>query len=322
MYGHTALILGAGFSKSAGGPLLRELLTHDVVAYSEAQLPALAAISSVVQGRQSVEDGFTRLWIEARTGGSVSAGGEIWSASELLDQLLVHLASVCGRIHLRRSGRLYTSYNLFFDDLFRNSRSLTVITFNYDMLVEQILDDLNLRFDYGSKEGIRFDNPHRRSRLSRADPQVRIMKLHGSASWGICRGCTKSGRALDLVTAFDSAYVPNRRKRCPVCWRKYLQSGIIPPILGKAGEARHEEPIWKEARKALRRAREIIVIGYSLPASDVEAISLLREVRFLGRRPRIRIACGPRGAPSTYDEVFSRFNDTKMLAEELLSSWS
>lgn len=321
MAGHVALVLGAGFSKPAGGPLLRELLTEEPIAHSEAEGGALTALSLLTQGRQSVEDVFTEVWREARTGGSVTVQDETWIASYLLHQLVVHLVSVCGHLRLRQSGKTWMNYCRFFDDLFRNSRSVSVITFNYDLLVEQILDHLNLRFDYGSAEGIRFDDSTRRRRLSQANPQVRIMKLHGSANWGVCRGCARSGTALDLVTAFDRPYVPTRRRRCLVCRSKYLEAGIIPPILGKAGEARHVEPVWRTARKALARAREIIVIGYSLPSADEEAKSLLHEVRFLGRRPRIRIACGPGGAPNTYREVFNRFTDTKLYAEELLSTW-
>jgi NAD-dependent SIR2 family protein deacetylase len=331
MYGHAALILGAGFSKPAGGPLLRELLTEDVVAHSEAQSGALAVLASLLQERQStntastIETLFSEVWREAHTGGTIGSRGESWLAADLLNELTVHLSSVCGRVHARRSSNLWANYLHFFDDLYRNSKSLAVMTFNYDMLVEQILDDLELRFDYGTSVGIRFENSKRRQRLSRAGPQVSVMKLHGSSNWGVCRGCSESGRAPDLITAFEGAYTRTRRKRCPACESKskFLDTGIIPPILGKAGEAQREKTVWEAARKTLKRAREIIVIGYSLPPSDTEAKSLLSEVPFLGRRPRIRIACGPGGAPSTYLEVFGkRFKDTGLYTEDLLSGWA
>lgn len=330
MYGHAALILGAGFSKPAGGPLLRELLTETVVAHSEAEGEALAFLASLVEERQStnvastIETVFSEVWREAHTGGSIESRGESWLAADLLNELTVHLASVCGQVHVRRSTNLWATYIHFFDDLYRKSQSLAVITFNYDMLVEQLLDDLGLRFDYGTSVGIRFENSRRRQRLSRAGSQVSVMKLHGSASWGVCRGCTQSGRSPDLITAFEGAYTRTRRKRCPVCESKskFLDAGIIPPILGKAGEAQREKPVWEASRKALKRAREIIVIGYSLPPSDTEAKSLMGEVRFLGRRPRIRIVCGPGGAPDTYREVFgNRFKDTGQYTEDLLSDW-
>jgi len=310
--------------------LLRELFTEEVVSHSEAQNESLAVLASLLQERQSTNDAstieivFCEIWREAHTGGTIGTGGESWQAADLLNELTVHLASVCGRVHVRRSTTLWANYIHFFDDLYRNSKSLAVITFNYDMLVEQILDDLGLRFDYSTPVGIRFENSRRRQRLSRAGGQVSVMKLHGSANWGVCRGCTKSGRAPDLITAFEGAYTRTRRKRCPACESKtkFLDAGIIPPILGKAGEAQREKTVWEAARKTLSRAREIIVIGYSLPPSDTEAKSLLSEVRFLGRRPRIRIACGPGGAPSTYLDVFgNRFKDTGLYTEDLFSGW-
>src|SRR5881409_2759729 len=112
MYGHAALILGAGFSKPAGGPLLRELLNEDVVAHSEAQGGALAFLASLLQERQSMNDlstietVFSEVWREAHTGGTIETRGESWLAADLLNELTIHLSSVCGRVHARRSSNL------------------------------------------------------------------------------------------------------------------------------------------------------------------------------------------------------------------------
>jgi hypothetical protein len=168
------------------------------------------------------------------------------------------------------------------------------------------LDDLNLHFSYGAGGAIEFDNDQRRRRVRRSGYDLELLKLHGSSNWGVCRGCSKAGKCLDQVTSYEKPYIPARRRTCPWCGDKLLESGIIPPILGKAEESRHMEPVWLRARKALRRAREIIVIGYSLPQSDVEAASLFREVEGLMKRPRITVVCGSHGAPSSYGEVFSR----------------
>lgn len=324
MPGHTAVILGAGFSRPAGGPLLKDLLSEDVVAVSEAESTSLTIISELLRLHQAsrdrqtltIEDVFTEIWREARTGGRIRLGNDMWRAADLLSQLTIHLSSVCGRIHVRRSTRLWATYAAFFSNLLDESRSLTVVTFNYDLLAEQVLDDLGVRYDYGSAGMIEFDDSRRRRRLRRSGSDVSLLKMHGSANWGVCRGCRESGKHADRVTSFEKPYVPIRRKSCPWCGEKFLEPGLIPPILGKAGESRHMEPIWRLARKSLDRARELIVIGYSLPASDVEAISLFREIDSPGKRPRIKVVCGPGGAPPTYKTVFRHFTDTRQYFED------
>lgn len=323
MPGHTALVLGAGFSRPAGGPLLRDLLSDDFVATSDADPGDLAVVSGLLETRDgsgtmeaTLEDVFTDLWREARTGGSIRFGSETYPAEELLRQVNIHLASVCGAVHVRRSTNLWSLYLAFLAYLLENSRSLTLITFNYDLLAEQVLDDLGLRYDYGPPGLIEFESGKRRRRLRRSGSDLSLLKLHGSANWGVCRGCPEAGKYTDKVTAFERPYVPTRRRSCPSCGRRFLETAIIPPILGKAGEARHIGPIWGQARKSLGRAREVLVVGYSLPSSDAEALSLLREVDAPSKRPRITIACGPRGAPSSYAKVFSRFKDSRAYFED------
>ena len=330
--GHTALILGAGFSKPAGGPLLRELLSAEMIGRSDADEDVLAALSDMLEARRAVpnqegttiEELFTEVWREARTAGNLRVGDSAWPAAELLSGLTTHLASVCGALHVRRSGGLWKMYVGFLGKLWKECRSLEVITFNYDLLLEQLLDDVGLRFSYGAADGIAFDDNRRRARMHRSGHHLELLKLHGSSNWGICRGCRKAGRYLDQVTAFEKPYVPLRRRTCPWCRDKFLETGIIPPILGKAGESRHMGPVWLQARRALRRAREIIVIGYSLPPSDAEAVSLFREIEGLLKRPRITVVCGSKGAPPSYGQVFSGFTDAKKrfegFAEDFVSA--
>lgn len=330
MTGHAALVLGAGFSRPAGGPLLRELLSSRFMAQSSADEEVLEALGNLLLERReatgeegaTLEGVFTDIWREARTAGNVRISGEAWPAAALLSGLVIHLTSVCGAIRLRRSSRLWNTYIGFLSKVWDESRTLSVITFNYDALVEQLLDDIGLRYDYGGGDGIEFDDAGRRRRLRRSGRQLEVLKLHGSSNWGLCRGCRNAGKYVDQVTAFEKPYVPIRRRTCPRCGVRFLEAGIIPPILGKAGESRHMEPLWLRARTVLRRAREVMVIGYSLPAGDPEAHSLLREVETLVKRPRITVVCGFGGAPQTYEHLFKRFQDPKQGFEAFAEGFS
>jgi NAD-dependent SIR2 family protein deacetylase len=120
----------------------------------------------------------------------------------------------------------------------------------------------------------------------------------------------------DLIISFEKPYIPQRRRSCPYCGEPYLEPGIIPPIFGKAGEARHIEYAWKEARNALKRANEIVIIGYSLPEADLEAFSLIREITTVDPKPKVTIVCGPDGAPTSYNKVLSEYSDSKQYFED------
>jgi len=215
---------------------------------------------------------------------------------------------------------MYTDYLSW---LRKDSKTLTVITFNYDLLLEHLLDDLKIRFEYGKRTGVEFDDAARRGGLRRSIPSrhVHILKLHGSSNWGVCRGCRKSKVQEDMVVAFEKSFVPKRNRTCPRCEDKWLESGIVPPIIEKSGESRHTGLAWGEARQALRRAREIIVIGYSLPESDKEAVDLLQEIVPPPLKPRITLVCGPKGAPEAYSRVLpNSFNDAEAYFEGYVAS--
>lgn len=327
MVGHTALVLGAGFSRPAGGPLLRELLDDDLVGRSSADQASMAALRALLAQRSniqpdfSLEDLFTDVWLMARTGGAYTIDDSEWDATDLLDQLLIHLASVCGSVHIRRGTNLWDKYLSYLSYLLNESKTLTIVSFNYDLLLEQCLGDDEVRYDYGPSPDFVFDSSRRQRALSRSGAHLSILKLHGSSNWGVCRGCQKADRADDLVVAYESPYIPTRRRSCPYCNERYLVSGIVPPIQGKAGETRHLTEVWKKARHALKRTRELVAIGYSLPSSDLEAQSLMREVVALAKRPRITVVSGPSGAPASYSKLLPKYIDAKCYFEDYLDAF-
>lgn len=107
MLGHAALILGAGFSKSHDGPLMRDLLAPRYIEKGAGNQDALRAISVLRQERQSstdedytVENLFTDIWRRSPTGGTFTVQDHTWDASNLLSELTRHLASVCELIRL------------------------------------------------------------------------------------------------------------------------------------------------------------------------------------------------------------------------------
>jgi hypothetical protein len=128
----------------------------------------------------------------------------------------------------------------------------TLITFNYDTLVEEALEELKLQYHYGF--GKKSFDSHRTSVAKNIEGAIPVLKLHGSVNWGRKgqgrgRSFTAFGRYSDLRK--DSASVE-----------------IVPPTWKKVFEGQLEY-VWGEAVTALGSATRIIVIGFSMPETDM-----------------------------------------------------
>lgn len=319
------LILGAGFSKAAGGPLLGELLHDDFIGRSQADPAFLRDASTLYTLRNNtgtfrgpppsytIEDLFTEVWHQAGIGGEWGLQQK-WDARIALRELQIHLASVTGGIKLRRGTNRWNTYVSYLAQLAETAKRVYILSFNYDLLVEQCLRDLEVRYDYGKARNLILPSGERAGQL-RSESNVTILKLHGSSNWGSCRACAAYDGET-VVTVLDDAYVPApRRRRCPACENVMLEPGIVPPITAKSSETRAYADIWREAREAIAKTKDLTVIGYSMPSGDAGARELL-PTGLDARHKHVRVVCGPR-APETYDTVFgARYVDAHSYFEE------
>jgi len=127
----------------------------------------------------------------------------------------------------------------------------TFITFNYDTVLEKALYDLQVPFSYwlGEKE-VHFQE----DALGKDSPDsVPVLKLHGSTNWGRQIG---PGGPLSVHRSSEEiigkGYVPE----------------IIPPTWKKLF-LRQLETVWERAVQQLNTATRIIVIGFSIPPTDM-----------------------------------------------------
>ena len=132
----------------------------------------------------------------------------------------------------------------------------TLISFNYDLVVEAHLGNLKIPFSYGFREG----TVHRVCAGYAADAEMRLLKLHGSVNWSVCDDAeTKDGTtpAIDLsrIHLHDDFRALSRRNADPV---------LIPPTWRKGALGPLSE-VWMNAVGAIQNATRIIVIGYSMP---------------------------------------------------------
>lgn len=325
MAGHTLLILGAGFSKPFGGPLLDELFEPSFTSGSAADpdaLETLRALSTEVideDGNQiGMEEAFSRLWEEQFTAPNSRTNGSVWSASDLIRELRKHLTSVASNVRLDHRNPIAGRLDDFLKKLVRSSRTLTIVTFNYDTLVEDCLSREGITYSYGNRRVLTFVDASREKALDKHAVDAEVLKLHGSVNWGVCRECTEAPIGADLINSFNGVFGLGRNKSCQFCDKKYLQSSIMPPVEAKGAGLQSLGPFWQRAQWAARRAREVIVIGYSLPPADTQAVAIVKGIVGPLKRPRIRIACGTRGAPRSYRAILKRYTDLGMRTEELL----
>lgn len=186
---------------------------------------------------------------------------------------------------------------------------ITVVTFNYDIQAEKILQQIEETQCWASRRPI-FSFPY--CYMLQLDPTdvtapsspaaaplfpvgsdagkgIKVLKLHGSLNW---YSVHRSEKALSMKAMFrtDRRIRITRRRTLDPAMR--LSGGkrsehtlplVVPPVTHKSGIL-HEKikAIWVEAESRLKSAHEVVVFGYSCPELDFESSNLLR--RSLGAR--------------------------------------
>ena len=69
----------------------------------------------------------------------------------------------------------------------------------------------------------------------------------------------------------------NLNPKCPLCKKKHLNLAIITPSHEKNFDGFPFKKIWKDLEEILSNAKEINIIGYSLPMDDKEIRYLLKK---------------------------------------------
>jgi hypothetical protein len=274
--GRTVWVLGAGFSKSLGGPLLVDLFrqkvfedlsktigearaakvtwtqalfnvglgshwadAEDFLAYAEGALgdPRQEAKQHFLEGLLHRREFVHRLWP-----GADQRFRECWD--DPLGAILHAFATetvefLRGNATDQEQWRPYLEWARSLDPA-RDS----VITFNYD----PVLDALDSALSAAGQEKLQIILPGEAVRPDR----VQVFKLHGSAHWVKTPirtvewdpGAVDKGRS-PLIAA------PGRSKA-------HLTSSLL-------------KPLWTEAHRRLQRAEDVVIVGYGFPKTDAEA---------------------------------------------------
>lgn len=127
--------------------------------------------------------------------------------------------------------------------------AVSVITFNYDTVLESTFERLGIDYSYGLFGTSSETNRHNRKRAE----GIRVHKLHGSVNWKQIRG--RNG-----VEVFAD-YEQLRRSETDAA------PMIIPPTWTKT-PTKAILKVWSNAVQAISEAARVIVVGYSFPSTD------------------------------------------------------
>ena len=181
-----------------------------------------------------------------------------------------------------------------FKDLTEFESKDTVITINYDLVVDNTLWELSpkegIEGELKMKHGCLLDRMYGLlgvTRLIHGDrpslyPQDKnkgfYLKLHGSIDWLYCPNQTCGNHQLFFPNWIDSSEVHNvPGDLCSLCGSP-LVSVIIPPTMHKSFENFPKLGLlWSLAYRELKQADKIIMIGVSLVESDYYLNWLIRS---------------------------------------------
>jgi len=296
-------IIGAGFSKHAGLPLATELTglftekfkeydQNDAIEWLQHLEDLLGGLKGKQRGsyRVNYEELFDLAGIEMelwkmeqhRCPVGRMSGDTPWDMADSIESWLKQMEDDLSEIiwTQQKVAKNLDYVSLFVKQLTPND---VVVTFNYDTLIENALNDISKKYQYGftveNGEGIQ------------------ILKMHGSINWAtVLRDQAKNfnytllfkkkdeNRRDDNMPSEEEEYdcvllqvpdssVANRIEN----W--VVQKGNKQYMIGIAGlgsrKPLHKLPgtgeIWYNSRKALNEADDMWIIGFSLSPFDIMA---------------------------------------------------
>jgi len=306
-------VFGAGASYAAGLPLQNQLLTlilkdskisssplgkmvnefiRDNFYFSEDYIPTLESVFGYldyfIQHDESLGNDFTT--------------AKILEIKEALIKLIHYIIS-------ERSNTDCHPYRFFWEIVKEYSLNISIITLNYDTLIDEAFDFLYpdygyidycihlMNYDWYDKYHKELDpfnwwvNPREPVPVfGNVKPRpIKIIKIHGSLNWKYCDCCnqvllTPWNSKIDLNTMgfvrydySDAPHNPQRIEfRCPLDNNRF-NTLIIPPSHIK--NIRHPiiNSLRQEAAREIRCTRKVVFVGYSFPEADIHVKALFRK---------------------------------------------
>lgn len=185
----------------------------------------------------------------------------------------------------RTNGHTYTcqDYENVILFLKQELEYISVITTNWDVLLEQYIDKAGIKFDYNFNSEYVINEISKKKNLKRKSGRaIKLLKIHGSINWFRCLRCG----TLQICGANECGqylFDDLKEERCYKCGqvaygdRVQLKPEIITPTMLKSINSQLYNNLWQNAAYRLQNADKIIFCGYSLPIADFEFRYLLKQ---------------------------------------------
>ncbi|MCH8927242.1 MAG: SIR2 family protein [Candidatus Marinimicrobia bacterium] len=209
------------------------------------------------------------------------------SAEKPTKELLDELEEAKNFIHKKiveilLPNNLRTNKKLLENALSKIDKGDTIITFNYDLLLEQGLLKRGL---WNPKDGycigeVKEDELDIIANLDKSD--VRVLKMHGSISWESPSWHDSNLRILlkdpyNDLPFFDEIDTP--KNDVEKKYTSYQSHHVILPTFMKFYRHKWEIELVKLAANALSKTEEVYIVGYSLPEADAMANFLFSSIK-------------------------------------------
>jgi NAD-dependent SIR2 family protein deacetylase len=300
--------MGAGASHPDGVPLQKHILP--MILSDELNLRETYVGKSVIQFiddnfQYNIEEnhfpnleavfGFLDYFIQQNESlNSTYTHNKIVEIKEYLIKLIHYIVNL-------RTDKSSTYYHKFWEAVQKYNNNISIITLNYDTLLEQAFDFLFKKFGYIDycthlmnydkiEELKQFNfwiNP--REPISTEENYnpvpIKIIKLHGSLNWKYCNCCnqmllTPWDRTIDLQKGkFLGFTFPDNEKYeyvCPLDGTEF-HTLIMPPTYIKQLNQPVISQLISEASREIRDAKKIVFVGYSLSDADVHIKALFKK---------------------------------------------
>ncbi len=277
-------ILGAGFSYPAKLPLqnklLEEILKNKDLEYLNYYAKIEEFLDYFFNGSFDLEDIFTildRSYLYEENFSHLK-----WTDTyEIRKNLIFLIVNLIDR-KLNDLNTFKAKYENFIKYICKNYKKVSVITLNWDTLLEKLVKNLckNIMIDYCFYT-YGLDNmqhiPHINLK-AKGEKNLKIIKLHGSINWLFCPNCHRL-----IVDDKKIESIGKLNQKCKYCqdYSKIdvsLENFIVTPTILKKFDNLHLKYIWDNAFIELQEASKVTFIGYSLPKADYEFLYLLKKV--------------------------------------------
>lgn len=286
---NTVVVLGAGASRAAGGPLMADFLDVAERLSKAPGNPDVESFSMVFEAIAELQAVHSKAELDLLNVESVFAAFEMAALfaqplgrlpAEDVARLPNALRSVIARtldmsIRFKFASKSGWAPPPGYGDMVgqiakryqRTGSFPTILTFNYDVALDFALYIAGFRVDYGLDDD--------------GEGNFNLFKLHGSLNWALCPGC---GEVVPLsMQEYFNRYsmfyathptdvqldLPSRLEALQHCGNALPPTPVIvPPTWNKSAHYSQVRRVWQRAAKRLADAEHIFVLGYSLPVAD------------------------------------------------------